>query len=191
MSFVIFFLAVGVQAQEEDKKPKEFLNWLDNKGWKMPVALTLSPGLLTEKTYSAQLDGYAGFLKDKIEIRGDITYMIGQYGQRPRFSMNHQLYFGALYHFSEKAFQPYLGVQPGVALCQSSEYGALDASSGNIKYQISVDPVGSVVGGFALYAQRVFFMFAETRYIVGKHKSNTYPVYLDEWRFAFGLGFYL
>ena len=161
----------------------------DEKDWKINTALSFAPGLLTENTQSIQLHGYLGFLKDRIHVRGDAFYLLNQFGDRPRFDMNHQLYFGAFYHFTDKQFQPYVGFQPGAALTRSSEYGALNETTGQLQYKTAINPVGSPVAGFSYYGEKLFFLFFETRYIFGKHKTNTYPVYLDELRFSFGLGF--
>jgi hypothetical protein len=160
-----------------------------DKDWKINSALSFAPGLLRENTQTIQIHGYLGFLKDRIHFRGDAYYFLGSFGDRPRFSMNHQLYFGAFYHFSVKAFQPYVGFQPGIALAQSSEYGAWNESTQSLEYKKAINPVGSPALGFSYYGEKLFFLFAETRYIFGKHKSNSYPVFLDEWRFSFGLGF--
>ena len=160
------------------------------RDWKIKTALSFAPGLLTEKTYSLQLQGYLAFIQKKIEWRGEAFYFLNSFGERPRFSMNHQIYTGAFYHFTESAFQPYVGFQPGIAIAQSSEYGALNSETNTIDYKIAANPVGSVGGGFDFYGEKWFFLFVETRYIFGKHKTDTYPVYLDEWRFSFGLGLY-
>jgi hypothetical protein len=178
-------------SQKEHPRVKNFLEFQDNKDWKINAASSIAVGLQTEKTYSFSLQGYAGFLKNKIEMRGDIFFFLGQEGDRPRFSMNHQMLTGAFWHFSEKSFQPYVGFQPGVAMTQSSEYGTLNEATNTIEYKITMNPIASGVLGFKLYAPRMFYMFAETRYVMGKHKSNTYPVHLDEWRTAFGLGIFL
>lgn len=164
------------------------LTFSQERDWKIKSALSFAPGILTENTYTIQLQGYLGFLQHKIELRGEAFYYLDAFGDRPRFNFNHQLYTGALYHFSENSFQPYLGFEPGIAYAQSSEYGSYDATSGDVVYKKAVNPVGSVVGGFDLFGEKFFFLFVETRYIFGKHKTNTYPVYLDEWRFSFGLG---
>ena len=159
------------------------------KNWKIKTALSFAPGLLREKTYSLQLQGYLSFMQDKIEWRGEAFYFLSSFGDRPRFSMNHQLYMGAFYHFTEKSFQPYVGFQPGIALSQSSEYGSLDSTTQQLVYKKTLNPVGSIAGGFDFFGEKFFFLFVETRYIFGSHKSDTYPIFLDEWRFSFGLGF--
>lgn len=160
------------------------------RDWKIKSALSFAPGLLTEKTYSLQLQGYLAFMQDKIEWRGEGFYFLNQFGERPRFSMNHQIFTGAFYHFTETAFQPYIGFQPGVAISQSSEYATFNSETQALEYKITANPLGSVACGFDFFGEKLFFLFAETRYIFGKHKSDTYPVFLDEWRFSFGLGFY-
>ncbi len=161
------------------------------RDWKIKSALSFAPGLLTEKTTTIQLQGYLGFLKNKIELRGEVFYFLDSFGDRPRFSMNHQLFTGAFYHFSENNFQPYVGFQPGIAYTQSSEYGTYNSDTGTLEYKKAINPVGSIAGGFDFYAEKLFFLFVETRYIFGKHKTNSYPVFLDEWRFSFGLGFHI
>lgn len=162
----------------------------NERDWRINTTLAFSPGLLTENTQSIQLHGYVGFMKNRIHVRGDGFYLLNQFGDRPRFSMNHQLYFGAFYHFMDKKFQPYVGFQPGIAIAQSSEYGTLNDATGEIEYKIATSPVGSPVAGFAYYGEKWFYLFFESRFIFGKHTTNTYPTYLDELRFSFGLGFH-
>ena len=124
-------------------------------------------------------------------MRGDAYYFLNSFGDRPRFDMNHQIYMGTFYHFTDTKFQPYIGFQPGIAITQSSEYETLNALSGELEAKVAVNPVGSFGGGISYYGEKIFFLFLETRYIFGKHKSNSYPVYLDELRFSFGLGFFI
>lgn len=170
-------LALGVQAQEK------------KRDWKINSAFSFAPGFLTEKTQTIQLHGYLGFLQQRIHIRGDAFYYLGAFGDRPRFDMNHQIFTGAFYHFSEKEFQPYVGFQPGIAITRSSEYETLVPGTTNeLESKITTNPVGSAAGGFTYFGEKFFFLFIETRYIFGKHKTNTYPVFLDEFRISFGLG---
>lgn len=160
---------------------------------KFKTALSFSPGLLTENTRTIQLHGYLGVRPKvgRIELRGDGFYFLGSSGDRPRFSINHQLYAGAFYRFSDKSFQPYVGLQPGMAYSQSSEFGSFNSSTNEVEFESRFNPVTSVAGGFDFFGEKLFFMFVETRYILGKHKSNTYPIFLDEWRFSFGLGLHI
>lgn len=183
---IISVLCIGwltVSFTQEDETKKE------EKDWKIKAATSFAPGFLSENTKTIQLQGYLGFIQGKIELRGDAFYFLNSFGDRPRFNMNHQLFAGAFYRFSEKQFQPYLGFQPGIAMSQSSEFGALNITTGEVEYKTSYNPVGSIAGGFDFFGEKWFYIFTEARYIFGKHKSNTYPVYLDEFRLSFGLGF--
>jgi len=157
------------------------------------AAISFSTGLLTEKTRTTQLQGTLEIRPkmSRISVRSDVFYFLNSVGDRPRFSMNHQLYLGAFYRFSDAALQPFIGFQPGIAYSQSSEFATLNAKTGTLDYKKTINPVGSIAGGLDFFSEKLFFMFVETRYIFGKHKSDTYPVFLDEWRFSFGLGFHL
>ncbi len=159
---------------------------------KYKTALSFSTGLLTEKTRTTQLQGTLEFRPklSRTALRADVFYFLNSVGDRPRFSMNNQLFVGAFYRFSDKALQPFVGFQPGIAYSQSSEFGSLNETTGELTYQKTINPVGSIAGGVDFFAEKLFFMFIETRYIFGKHKSDTYPVFLDEWRVSFGLGFH-
>lgn len=157
---------------------------------KYKTALSFSTGFLTEKTRTTQLQGTLEFRPKmtRVAMRGDAFYFLNSVGDRPRFSMNNQLFVGAFYRFSDKALQPFVGFQPGIAYSQSSEFGSLNETTGELTYQKTINPVGSIAGGLDFFAEKLFFMFVETRYIFGKHKSDTYPVFLDELRFSFCLG---
>ena len=165
------------------------LAWTQNeRDWKINSALSFAPGFLTENTRTIQLHGYLGFQQDHVHIRGDGFYFLNSYGDRPRFDMNHQLYLGAFYHFTSNALQPYAGFQPGLAISRSSEYQTLNEETNELERKIGYNPVGSLAGGIHYSGEKLFFLFVETRYIFGKHKTNTYPTYLDEFRISFGLG---
>ena len=182
ITFLLLVFTLTVVAQEGD-------NTKPSKDWKLKAAASFAPGFLTENTKTIQLQGTLGFIQNKIELRGDAFYFLNSFGDRPRFTMNHQLYAGAFYRFLDKQFQPYLGFQPGIAMAQSSEFGTLNIGSPDLEYKISYNPVGSITSGFDFFGEKWFYMFTEARYIFGKHKSNSYPVYLDEFRVSFGLGF--
>jgi hypothetical protein len=177
---LVFVISFSSLAQEKERT------------WKLNAAFSFAPGFLTQNTQTIQLHGYLGYLRDKIHIRGDAFYYLGAYGDRPRFEINHQIFAGAFYHFTNTKFQPYVGFQPGIAIARSSEYTTLLNSGGiETEAKTAINPVGSGVAGITYYGEKIFFLFAEARYIFGKHKTNTYPVFLDEMRFSFGLGFYL
>jgi len=174
-------LSLNGFSQEEETKLK--------KEWQVKSALSFAPGFLTENTKTIQLQGTVGFVKNKIELRADGFYFLNSFGDRPRFSINHQIYAGVFYKFlTDKKLQPYIGFQPGIAISQSSEYGALNFNTQEVEYEVTYNPVGSIAGGLDFFGEKWFYLFTEARYIFGKHKSNTYPVFLDEFRLSFGLG---
>lgn len=183
-SALLYLYAVTSFAQENSAG-------LDRATYK--TAISFSTGLLTENTRTTQLQGTFEIRpkKSRFSIRSDAFYFLNSAGDRPRFLMNHQVYLGVFYRFSDKAFQPFIGLQPGIAYSQSSEFSTLNTATNTLNYQKTVNPVGSIAGGVDFFSEKVFFMFVETRYIFGKHKSDTYPVFLDEWRFSFGLGFHI
>jgi hypothetical protein len=181
ISTLFIGFALISSAQEDISEPV--------KDWRLKSALSFAPGFLTENTKTIQLQGTLGFIRDKIELRGDVFYFLNSFGDRPRFTMNHQLFAGAFYRFTDKQLQPYLGFQPGIAMSKSSEFGALNFESQELEYKTSYNPVGSVTAGIDFFSEKWFYMFTEARYIFGKHTSNSYPVYLDEFRVSFGLGF--
>ena len=186
---VVCILGYNGLAQSEEKKERTWK--LTGDDWKVTSAFSFAPGFLTENTQTIQLHGYLGMQHKGVHFRGDAFYFLGSFGDRPRFDMNHQVYCGAFYHFlNKKQFQPYVGFQPGVAIARSSEHFTLDANSNETKARIATNPVGSAIGGFTYYGQKLFFLFLEGRYIFGKHKSNSNPVFLDEMRFSFGLGLF-
>ena len=136
-----------------------FAGHSQERDWKLKAGFGFAPGLLTESTYTVQAQGFLGFMKNKIELRGEAFYYLDSFGDRPRFSMNHQLYTGVFYHFSENSLQPYVGFEPGIALTQSSEYGTFNQSSGLVEYKKALNPVGAITAGFDLYGENIFFLF--------------------------------
>lgn len=174
----LFFGGIGFSQVEIDSKFK--------------ASLSFAPGWLTENTRTNNLQASFAFhpKEGRIELRGDGFYFLNSVGDRPRFTINHQLFAGAFYKFSDKQLQPYLGFQPGIAYSQSSEHGSLDQATGNIIFKKTINPVGAFAGGIEFFAEKLFFCYFETRYIFGKHKSDTYPIFLDELRLSFGLGFH-
>ena len=103
---------------------------------------------------------------------------------------NHGLYFGALYHFSDKAIvDPYLGFQPGVQLSRMSYVD--DLGQGPMLSKFRMLPVASVVGGVNFYVSRFFNFYVAGRSVFGTFSGAKVPlsVPLHELRVTFGLGF--
>lgn len=138
------------------------------------------------------LHGDLGYhLTDDIEIRGEIYYFLNTLGDTAAFEYNHQLLFGALYHFNTGSnFDPYLGLQPGIALSKSASECPDDTQDAlPWQCQQSANPLFTTVAGFNYYGTRWFHVFAQVRYVRGVHLGQMLPVHLDELRFSVGLGF--
>ena len=191
----IFFLigVIIVQAQEEKK---QFIH----KGI-LRAQATISPGiLLKENVLTTSIYGNLEYyVADNVSIRGDSYYFL-QSENNP-FEFNHSVSTGVSYHFKTKNhFDPYLAVQPGLAWSQRKSFVCDDfnlPTGGwgpcyDKTYNPSANPLISSAIGFNFYFQRVFHLFAEARYISGKHISDdSSPLSLNELRFSFGLGWNL
>lgn len=123
------------------------------------------------------------FTNSHISARGDIYYYLKS-GNKQMLNQNHQLFAGSSYHFTKNStFVPYIGIQPGIAITQSN------AVTVNQQNEIAISPLISGVAGFNYFASKWFHLFIDSRYVAGKHLSNTIPLSLNEFRISFGLGF--
>lgn len=157
---------------------------------------TISPGfLLQPRANNIYIHGNLEYyLDEKISLRGDGFYFVSAVSSLEYFKMNHSLFSGASYHFKTKShFDPYLGIQPGLAITQAiynpCPEGAVCILPVIAQEQPSVNPLLSGVIGFNYYAQRIFHIFGEARYVHGNNLSPQGSMKLNEVRFSFGLGF--
>ncbi|WP_027420025.1 hypothetical protein [Crocinitomix catalasitica] len=156
--------------------------------FKIDIGAGISGGLITENTQTLQANAFVGLNlpSKKFQIRLDGYYFIDSWGDRPRFQINHQAYLGVFYNLPFEKIIPYVGIQGGIAYSQSSEYGVTDVSTGEIDYQKTINPlISGIVGANYPIAEKIN-IFAQLRYISGRHQSDTYPIYLDELRFSLG-----
>lgn len=158
----------------------------------LKATTTFSIGLQREATQNYYLSGLLEFqLDDRFSVRGDGFYFIGSSGDRVRFDRNHQVFAGLFSNFKlANQFYAYTGLQTGVAYSRGTEFPTLN-QDGTLTNKPSYNPIFSGVGGLVYYAPKWFHVFVETRYVMGKHQSDSYVIHLDEWRFTFGLGFHL
>lgn len=156
------------------------------------TTLTFSTGYFPKnKVSSVYLTGNVEYYtNNKISVRGDGYYFVNNLSESVLSSeyipnQNHGLFFGALYHFKNNShFDPYLGLQPGIAISQSKNN--FQTSS------VTANPLFSSVLGFNYYAKKYAHLFINARYVSGKHLSDARtPMSLNEIRFEFGLGFNL
>lgn len=177
------------QVQEEKK---QFIH----KGI-LRAQATISPGMLLKENVSTiSIHGNLEYyVADNVSIRSDSYYSL-QSENNP-FEFNHSLSTGVSYHFKTKNhFDPYLAFQPGLAWSQRKNIICGDDPTFvpcfDKTYKASANPLISSAIGFNFYFQRVFHLFAEARYLAGKHLSDdTTSLSLNELRFSFGLGWNL
>lgn len=156
------------------------------------TTLTFSTGYFPKnKVSSVYLTGNVEYYtNNKISVRGDGYYFVNNLSESILSNefipnQNDGLFFGALYHFkSNSHFDPYLGLQPAIAISQSKNNMQISS--------ITVNPLFSSVLGFNYYAKKYAHLFINARYVSGKHLSEaSSPMSLNEIRFEFGLGFNL
>lgn len=137
------------------------------------------------------------YLDERFSLRGEGVYFIGYNDNIPvGYKSNHGLMAGISYHFTEKkAFDPYIGLQPGMSF---GKYGNLTDStmvsdtywlSNNRYTNFHVNPTVSVHTGFNYYAEKFFHLFVDLRYLYGNFHSEIPTRSLNEIRIEFGLGF--
>ena len=159
---------------------------------------TISPGfMLRTSSNNIYIHGNLEYYLDEtISLRGDGYYFVSSLGNTDHFTMHHSFFSGASYHFKTKNhFDPYFGIQPGLSITQAiynpCSPEVLCPFSGPVQHTPSANPLLSGVIGFNYYAQKIFHIFGEARYVHGKHLSEYGPLDLKEIRLSFGLGFNL
>jgi len=189
--FLVVVMLSAVEASFSQKEKKQFIH----KGI-LRAQATISPGmLLKENASTISIHGNLEYyLADNVSIRGDGFYFLQVNGINHPLHINHSVFAGASYHFKTKNhFDPYFSFAPGIAITQYTDCYDPQITYGDIcNDKAYINPLISPAIGFNLYFQRVFHLFAEARYISGKHLSDdSTPLSLNELRFSFGLGWNL
>ena len=193
---ILMLSVVGASFSQEEKK--QFIH----KGI-LRAQATISPGIMLKENVSTiSIHGNLEYyVADNVSIRGDGYYglkisepnwdKVTFGGAFPFMYSNHSVFAGASYHFKTKNhFDPYLCLEPGMSLSQSVI--GIGTTDGYLYSNTSINPLISPAFGFNFYFQRVFHLFAEARYISGKHLSDdATPSSLNELRFSLGLGWNL
>lgn len=146
----------------------------------------ISPGLMKNGDgVNIYLHGnFDFFLSEHFSLRGDGFYYVTTTGGFNTFAKNHQLFSGFSFHGNPRGFSPYTGMLMGLSFTQLNNPGiGFDAD------RMGVCPVVSPHVGFNFYGEKYFHIFAEARYVAGRHfPEYQSPVSLNELRFSFGLG---
>lgn len=163
---------------------------------------TLAPGvMLSHNVSNIYVHGNLEYYLDRhTSIRGDGFYFISSLSDQKPFVHHHSWLAGGAYHFGkttgEKSegyrghFDPYIGLSAGMAFTQSEITNVLILPGDH--QSLKVNPLYSPCIGFNFYAQRIFHLFGEVRFVGGKHFPDYHQaVSLDELRFSFGLGWNL
>lgn len=177
------------------------------KGKVLRASATFGMGIMSESGLTNLLvpTSLEYYLDEKISVRSDAVIYLNHADETYMgFLQNHSLLVGASYHFTEKKqFDPYIGLQPGMAF---SQYGIIDESRSiefdpfsnehawlmeNKKSSLTMNALISPHVGFNYYANNYFHLFLAARYIYGNHHSEIPVKSLQEIRFEFGLGFNL
>lgn len=124
------------------------------------------------------------YTSNNISLRGEGYYFFNSMNQDKTLRMNHLMYSGALYHFGEGAFDPFIGLQGGLSYtqCGLPNIGLENRSA-------VINPIVSPITGFNYYATDWFHLFINIRYTAGTHLSKDAIIPLNEWNASFGLGF--
>ena len=127
------------------------------------------------------------FLENKISVRGDCFWYRDSQQDIPFLKQNSIIFFGALYHFSKKKHDLFIGIQPAAILCQPN---MLDTSM--VNYPMQINPGISLIAGYTFYVWDYCNFFFNARYLNTKYVGTSKgPIHLDEIILSAGLGFQL
>ena len=179
----LLFLGMSLKAQEDK---------VDKKDGMLRATAGIEPGvLLNSGNLTSYISGLLEYhLQEKVSVRGDVSIYFNL--KDSPLLANHGLYFGAMYHFSNKAIvDPYIGLQPGIQLSRVSYLDNLGIGPQSSNFRVL--PVASIIGGFNFYVSRFFNFYISSRAVFGTFSGGGAPLSmpLHELRINFGLGFNL
>lgn len=155
----------------------------------LKATATISPGTMLNRAVSniyvpGELEY---FLENKVSVRGDCYWYLNSQ-QKPDFmKQNSMIFFGALYHFSKKKSDFFLGLQPAAILAQPN----MRDSSGTF-YPARIDPGVSLIAGYTFYVWDYCNFYLNARYVTSRYTGTSAgTLQLDEIMFSGGLGFQL
>lgn len=176
LTSILFSLCFTIKAEEPTIIKKGLLR----------TQITISPTVFFKSKQSLfYLHGnFEGYVTKKISIAGDAFFSLGNASAgTPTFKFNHNIFFGASYHFTKKNNDFYLGLQPGISITK-----LIVLTDNSTRPKTGVNPVVAVVIGYNYYVHKYFHFFVQTRFIAGQHLYNVRKD-LSEFRFSAGLGF--
>ncbi|TND08742.1 MAG: hypothetical protein FD123_1958 [Bacteroidetes bacterium] len=187
---ILFSLVLFSEAKSQTFMERGLLR---AEGW-------FAPGvMLNQKATNFYIHGDLEYYIDRhISIRGDGFFFIGSSSDQKPFEFHHSWFSGAAWHFGKTStessgmadhFDPYIGFAPGLSITKSVQ--GVQILPGEFQ-STKFNPLFSPYLGFNFYAQKIFHLFVEARYVGGTHFPDyAAPVSLSEIRFSFGLGWNL
>ena len=174
--FMLCLICLNSKAQEESIIRKGLLR----------TQITITPAILfkSKQSFFYLHGNFEGYVIKKISIAGDAFFSLGNASAgTPTFKFNHNIFFGASYHFTNKNNDFYLGLQHGISITK-----LIILTDNSTRPKTGVNPVVAVVVGYNYYVHKYFHFFVQTRFIAGQHLYNVRKD-LSEFRFSAGLGF--
>lgn len=156
-----------------------------NKGL-LRSQLTITPAILfkSKQSFFYLHGNFEGYITRKISVSGDAFFSLGNANAGTQaFKFNHNIFFGASYHFIKRNNDFYLGLQPGISITK-----AILPKEDFRNAKTGVNPVVAIVAGYNYYVGKYFHFFVQSRFIVGQHLYDVKKD-LSEFRFSAGLGF--
>lgn len=127
------------------------------------------------------------FLENKISVRGDGFWYRDSQQPIQLLKQNSMIFFGALYHWSKKKHDLFVGLQPAVVFAQPNM-----SDTSNHIYPLQIDPGISIVAGYTFYVWDYCNFFINARYLNTKYVGTSRgQMPLDELFLSAGLGFQL
>jgi len=162
------------------------------------TGLSFAPGFMINGMSNAYISGVLEYcISDHVSISSTAYYFLNSRREAmpelAELKMNHQLYTGFQYHLlKDKAFDPYIGLEPGFALTQTRDLYPVNIEFPSVtevrESNISMNPMLSLDAGFNIYAVKFFHLFVNVRYATGRHLGGPTAYNLSEFTTSFGLG---
>lgn len=151
--------------------------------------LTIAPGWdLHEGKTNIYLHGILSYyMSRRIALESDAYYFIDTQGDG-RLMHNHNVFFGFSYHRPYRRFDPYIGLQPGIAIIQMRRPDNDLIDTWVTQSNLKPAPAISATLGFNLYVWKYVHFMGQLRYVHAEHPvewGETLP--LDEFRLSFGI----
>jgi len=191
---VACFFSLCLIAQDNTRYTTDFSNrYVDNGLLRFQGNLAFGAPLTRKATnmyFAGDVDYY---VKGNVSVNGGIFYFAGEYGGKDVFKQNNSLFAGFSYHFpTDNHLDPYIGIQPGVALSQLNSESPLFVNDVELSsFKATVNPLFSINAGMNFFANKYFNVFVNVKYQRGKHFSDIPAQSLEELKLTLGLGYML